>query len=195
VDEAAADLGADRLQLAGVDAEPGDPEVPELVGVVRDLTRQPRRQMSLGGLEDVRHLGEQRREAGDPGAAAEEGHQPDDDEGEGGDDEHGQDDHRPTFPRRSPAAHERQLLAEDVHQLVGRIPPEERRQQVEVEDQEEGQRHQEPGGDLDRRRAARLPEGAGGDRVLDGGRGGWFSGSHARIVSRLAPAQVPDNAP
>ena len=159
VKEAPPDLRPDRLALPGVLAQPGDPLVLQLVGVVRDLGGEPGREMLLGGLEDVRHLAEQRRQARRSAAAAEERDDADDGEGQGGDDEHRQDGDRPALPRLPAAADEMQLAAEDVHQLVDREPPQQRRQQVEMEDQEQDQGGEGPGSDLDGRGAARCPSG------------------------------------
>ena len=114
--------------------------------LVGELPGEPDREVLPGGLDDVGHLADQGGEV--PLVAAEEGDDADDGEGQRRDDEHREETHGDELASLAAAADEMQPARQDVDDLVDGEPADQRRQYVEMEDQEEGEAGEDPGGDL-----------------------------------------------
>ena len=166
VEEAPPDLGAERLQLPGVLAQPGHPFVLQLVGVGGELGWPARPGGAPWRFRGCPPSG-RAAPAGSPCAAARKNAMSADDrEGQRGDDEHRQEGDRHALPGLPAAADERQPARQDVHQLVDREPAQQRRQQVQMEDQEQRQGGEDPGGDLGGRGTGPRPGVRGGLRAF-----------------------------
>ena len=125
---------AHRLHLRGMHTEPFGESIPDVVGTLRHFVDHPLRQRSARARNDLRHLGQQRRETA--GIAPEEHDGAGDGRGDRAYDDcrHQQDDDElRTLVRKPPADPGREQMDELVDQEAGK----QRRQQMQQQDQDE----------------------------------------------------------
>jgi hypothetical protein len=139
-------LGAREPHFARVLVQPLGERFAQLVGAFGHVFHEPRGQRAARAFDDLRHLVQQPGKA--PGVAAQECDHSDDRRGENADDQRGEDadgDELWKAARQAPL----QLGRDHVDELEHEQPREQRRQDMEAQDEEERDSHEDPRGVFD----------------------------------------------